>query len=140
MLAVDNLPSPADGNATLLVVNRVGGDLSAKADELGPISGLLFNDAEKAYSFSFSGGCQFRSLLTNSFPRTAPRFSEVIAGGQSGWMKLWAVADRGILGAIINARANAATSPATFSGGRNLHKLMLTNSASYLIPVFPPGC
>jgi len=140
MLAVDNLPSRAGGNDTLLVLNRISGNLSGSVDTLGSISGILYNDTETGYSFGFSGGCQLRSTLNNNFPRTTPRYDQVIPAGRSGWMKLWTSADTAILGAMINFNPNTATSSGAFNQGHNLHKLRLTAAASLTIPVIPPNC
>jgi hypothetical protein len=54
------------------------------APSLDSLFGLLFNDTENSFSFSFRGGCQFRSLLSNTFPRTTPRISQVIPNGHTG--------------------------------------------------------
>jgi uncharacterized repeat protein (TIGR01451 family) len=141
VLSVDNIADRASGNDTLLVVNRFGGNMLEAASPLGAVFGLLFDDGERVHSFSFStSNCQFRSSLTNSFPRTAPPFESVIPAGRSGWMKLWGNADIGILGAVINFNPNVVTSAAAFSQGHNLHKLRLTSAASLTIPVFPPSC
>jgi len=142
VLAADNLASPVDGNSTLLVVNRIGGNLAGGASAIiGPISGLLLDDNEAAFSFGSSvGSCQLRQLLSDNFPRTTPRLSVVISAGRTGWMKLWGASEVGLLGAVINRHPNAATSPAAFNQGRNLHKLTLTNAASYIIPVLAPSC
>ena len=139
VLAASNIPSRADGNDTLVVLNRIGGNLATGASTLSTLFGLMYDDSESVFSFSVSGGCQLRGSLSNTFPRTTPRFETVIPAGRTGWMKIWGGGDIGILGSIINANPNAAASAGAFTGGRNLHKLTLTNAA-YLIPVFPPSC
>jgi hypothetical protein len=139
VLALDNIPSAVDGNNTLLIVNRIGGDLSIGASSIGSIFGLLYDDAENVLSFTTSGGCQLKFTISNTTPRTVPRFETFIPSGRSGWMKMWASSDRGILGSQINFNANAAAQANAFNGGHNLHKLTLT-SDSYTIPVFPPSC
>lgn len=147
VLAVNNLPSPADGNSSLLILNRIGGNLATGANRIGSVFGLLFDDTESAFSFSISGGCQIRQVLSDSFPRTTPRLSQVVPAGRSGWMKLWSngvgssadpLTTPGIIGAIINANPGAAN-PNAFNQGHNLHKLSLT-SDFFVIPVFPPNC
>jgi len=139
VLALSNIPSRVDGNDTLVVLNRVGGSLSVGANSIGSIFGLLYDDAENVLSFTTSGGCQKAFSISNTEPRTVPRFETFIPSGRSGWMKLWAASDRGILGAMINFNANAAAQANAFNGGHNLHKLTLTSDA-YLIPVFPASC
>jgi hypothetical protein len=131
-LAVDSLPSLASGNSPMLIVNRIGGDLTANGLPLGTISGLLFNDIETSQSFSLVGDqCQLRGILANNFPRTVPRYTTVIPPGRVGWMKFWANQDHAITGVLMNEAL------AGFSGGHNLHVLTTTNTASLTIPVFP---
>lgn len=138
VLAVDNIGDRASGNDTLLILNRIGGNLGVGAATLGNLFGLLYDDAEQPHSFTFPGGCQFRGRLTNDFPKTVPRFELVIPAGQSGWMKVWSQADIGISGAVLNRNSTAGAG--SFTEGHNLHRLTLTAAANYVIPIFPPGC
>jgi hypothetical protein len=141
VLAVSNIASRADGNDTLLIVNRVGGNLLTSTSSLGTLFGIAYNDIEDAYSFNVTGGCQLRGSLSNTFPRTAPRIDQIIPAGRSGWLKLYSsTADIAIIGAVINANANTGTAAGAFSGGHNLHKLTLSAAANFTIPVFPPTC
>jgi hypothetical protein len=140
VLALDNIGSRADGNDTLLIVNRIGGNLATGASTLGTIFGILYDDAESGLSFQISGGCQIRNSLSGNFPRTAPRFENFIPAGRTGWLKLFSQSDFGILGAALNFNPNAGTSAGAFNGGHNLHKLKLTPAASLTIPIFPPSC
>jgi len=139
VLALSNIPSRVDGNDTLVILNRTGGSLAVGAASIGSIFGLLYDDAENVLSFTTSGGCQKAFSITNTEPRTVPRFETFIPSGRSGWMKLWASANVGILGAAINYNANAAAQANAFNGGHSLHKLTLTVDA-YSMPVFPPSC
>ena len=141
VLAASSLPARGDGNDTLLIVNRIGGNLATGAATLGTLFGLLYDDAEKAYSFSLTAStCQSRGSLTNDRPRTVPRYETVIGLGRTGWLKLWGGTDIGLLGAQINRNANAASNPGAFNQGHNLHKLTLTTTANVTIPIFPPTC
>ncbi len=140
-LSLDHIPSRGDGNDTLLLLNRIGGDLSTGAATLTGIFGILYDDAEVAASFSVSpGACQFRSSLSNSFPRTAPRFEQFIPAGRSGWLKLFSQSDQGLFGAAITFNAGADANSGHFNQGHNLHKLTNTATATITIPVFPPSC
>ena len=140
VLSLSNISSRADGVVTRLVVNRVGGNLSTTAGSIGLIFGVLYNDEEQPHSFSIPfSACQRVGQLDNDFPRTTPRFQQVIPAGQSGWLKLWSTSDVGILGAAIASVPNAQSAAGTFNGAHNLHKLRLTSDA-VLIPVFPPAC
>jgi hypothetical protein len=145
-LAVDNIPSRADGNDTLLILNRIGGNLATGASPLINLFGILYNDTENALSFGFGGPssspgtCQFRGSFSTNFPRVTPRFDQFIPAGRSGWAKIFSQADIGLLGAVINFNPDAGTSAGAFNQGHNLHKLTLTTTPNYVIPVFPPGC
>ena len=141
-LALDNIGSRADGNDTLLILNRIGGNLGTGAGVLGSVFGIFYDDAETAVSFTFNGGHQFRSSLSNNFPRITPRFETYVPAGRTGWFKVWPTTPTlwGMTGAAINFNPNAASSAGAFNQGHNLHKLTLTNTANYIIPVFPPSC
>lgn len=142
VLAVSSIPSAADGNSTLLVINQMSGSLLTGADRLGSLFGIMFDDQENPFSFTIppQGRCQVEGILSNTFPRTTPPFGTIIPAGRTGWMKFWATADTAILGVVINFNAAAATSAGAFNQGHNLHKLTLTNTASFTIPVFMPAC
>ena len=153
-LALENIPSRLDANETMLIVNRIGGDLSNKLGNVGTLTGLLFNDVEKGFSFSIrTTGCQLREVLTDAFPRTAPPFSKVVPAGRTGWMwirpvetddnsPLGGTSDRrALLGSMIGYNRNAKTSDRAFNQGHNLHKLSKAPFAKLRVPVYvPPSC
>jgi len=131
-LAISGLPSITNGYSSMLVVNRIGGDLRAGAERLGSLFGLLYDDQEASQSFTMVGNtCQLRGILGNNFPRTSPRYSAVIPAGRSGWMKFSSVDDQAITGVVIQQAQD------NFAGGHNLHHLTTTNSATLTIPVIP---
>jgi hypothetical protein len=141
VLAMDNIPSRLDGNDTLLIVDRLGGNLATGLASLGPIFGLFYDDAERGVSFSFNhNSCQFRASITNTFPRITPRFETFVPQGRSAWFKISQNDGVGIVGAAINADASGGVNTNVFKGGHNLHKLTLTNTTIFTIPVFPPSC
>ena len=145
VLASSSIPARVDGNDTLLVINRVGGDLLSTGATIQAIFGLLYDDAENTFSYNFtSGACQFRSSISDAFPRTVPRVSSIIPAGRTGWTKFWSINGFGLLGLQINYNANAATNnplhPGDFSGGRNLHKLTFAPLSTYRVPIFAPTC
>ncbi|MDX2034077.1 MAG: ExeM/NucH family extracellular endonuclease [Blastocatellia bacterium] len=141
VLAADNIPSRGDGNDTMLILNRIGGNLATGAATLGNVFGLLYDDSESVFSFNLSAGvCQFRSSVTNTTPRTTPRFETLVPAGRSGWMKLWAANGGAMTGALLNFNPNAAANTAAFNQGHNLHVLTTTNAMSFSMPVFPPSC
>jgi hypothetical protein len=140
-LALDNIPSRADGNDTLLVLNRIGGHLGVGAATLNDVFGVFYNDVEVGVSFSFNPrACQFRSIINNNFPRITPRFEQFVPAGHSGWLRIYSLSDQGILGAVFNLNTGSVGVADAFNQGRNLHKVTLSSSASYTIPLFPPNC
>ena len=141
VLALSSMGSVTDGNDIFLIVNRIGGNLLSGSSTLGTLFGIAYDDQEQPYSFSFpSGSCQLSGVIgAAGFPRTAPPIRTIIPAGRSGWLKFYNNgADIGILGAVITTNAGAASQANAFSGGHNLHKLTLSGTASYTIPVFPP--
>lgn len=149
VLEIDNLPDRAGGNNTLFIVNRIGGNMATGAGQIGTLTGLLFDDSENAYSFALTtGACQLRSTLSNTFPRTVPRYETIIPAGRSGWMKFSAADPTvGLLGATLNFNPNAGVTGNAFNSGHNMHKLTLNNTGAgstgapnIVIPVFPPTC
>ncbi len=141
VVAADNIPSPADGNSTMAIINRIGGNLATSGAPIGNLTGLLIDDTEVTYSFTANQNlCQYRKVLDNSFPRTLTPFARVITAGRTGWMKFWAFDDKAIFGAQINFNANAASNANLFNQGHNLHKLTLTDATTLIVPVFIPSC
>ena len=133
MLAIDSLASRSEDNQTMLIVNRIGGDLTTALDPVETLAGFIFDNLEKASIFMMSSANnQFRAMLGNSTPRSVPRYDLVIPAGRSGWMKFASVANVGLTGAVINQNANG------FSGGHNLHMLTTTPVSFITIPVYPP--
>jgi len=141
VLALSNIPDRASGNDTMLILNRIGGNLGTGALNLPPIFGIVYSDAEIGSSFSFTPStCQLISSLNNNFPRTVPRIETIIPAGRSGWMKLYSFNDVPLFGAAINFNPDAATNPSAFTQGHNLHKLTLSAAGTLTIPIFPPFC
>lgn len=137
-LALTNLPSPADGNETLLIVSRFGGDLTGQSvGTLGDLAGMLFDAGGSAYSFSFSVSERLLvRTLSDAFPRTQPRWTAALTSGKSGWLRFGSKTDTSIIGVSINRATNAAA----YSQGHNLHALDLTTTATLTIPLVRPPC
>ncbi|HKQ78377.1 MAG TPA: lamin tail domain-containing protein [Blastocatellia bacterium] len=141
ILAVDNIPSPVDGNSTLLVIDRIGGSLATGLSTIGDIFGVAYDDLEQPASFAFSTTRrQFRQTISASFPRTSPRIPALIPSGRSGWMKFSRQTDGAIIGCVINFNPNASSDSSAFNQGRNLSKLSLTTAASFTLPIIRPNC
>ncbi len=140
-VAVDKVRSRADGNDTVLVLNRVGGNLATGSiGSIGSVSGTLFNESGTGFPFSFNvAQPQLVQTITNTFPATSPNFGTVVPPGAIGWMKMAGDADIGLLGAVINFNANAGAAASAFNGGHGLRALTVTPAASFVVPV-GPGC
>jgi hypothetical protein len=109
---------------------------------IGSLFGILYDDAEQPFSFTFSSSeCQLvRSLTSPTFRMLGGGINSLIPQGRTGWLKFYSISNQGYLGAVINFTSLAGQSPSNFNGGHNLHKLTLTSAESYVIPVFPPSC
>ena len=130
VLAIDHLPSPVDGHQSLLVIDRIEGNLATGTRTIGQISGLIHDDLEAGFSFAFSSHRrQMRGILSNSFPRTVPRLTNIVPSGRSGWMRLAPEEGAAIVGALL-----------TVNQGRNLHILTRTATARLTIPLLPAKC
>ncbi len=141
VLVVDNLSSPADDSQGVLIIDRLGGNLLQGGSTLGQLVGIVFNDTESTFSFGLNTSRrQLRLRINDGFPRTTPRFGEIVPSGRSGWMKVWLNSDGAILGALLVFSPKTRASASAFNGGRNLHKLTLTQAARLTIPIFPPAC
>ncbi len=142
VLAVDNIPSRADGNETMLILNRIGGNLGLNADTLGGIFGIMFDDKEAGGSFGIiPGTCQYRDIISSSSIRTVPRIEQRIPTGHSGWIKLFHFLEPAAMtGAVINFNPNADAVSDAYNQGRNLHALSNIGNTVITIPVFPPNC
>lgn len=139
IVALDSVPSTADGNSTLLILDSIGGNLTESGTNLGAIFGYLFDDLENSFSFSsLQNSCQFKVILSNSFPPMFNRFSTVVGAGHTGWMYLNRTNEEALIGVMINR--NSTVSSNNFSQGHNLHILTLTNKSKITVPVSHPGC
>ena len=135
-LAVSSLGSREDLNETMLVINRIGGNLATQADQLERTFGMLYDDVERGVSFTLpGGGCQMVQRLGNEFPRVVPRYDQVIPGGRTGWMRIQSLTGgQAIVGSVINYNQRTRGG---FGSGHNLHVMSLTTEAVLTIPVFP---
>lgn len=137
-LAADALPSLADGNDTLLVVNNLSGNLLSSG--LGNLTGQVNNAAGIAFGWNQpiigAGQKQFTSHLTDSFPLISVGFSTVLPAGQTGWLRLSSTTpNQALTGAVFYRNVNAPGD--VWQGATNLRAISLINS-SLTIPVLPP--
>ena len=136
-IAADNVPSAQDLNSTTLLLNSLRGDLTSAMGSVGTMFGLLYDDVEVSYSFSVNIGCMTKITLSDTTPRTAPRFTTVIPAGRTGWIKLYSNTANAVVGAMVNRNPNTESRPDVFNGGHNLHHLTLSTNGFLTIPVFP---
>lgn len=142
-VAIDNLPSRADGNESRLILNRLGGDLRVGADSLGTIAAVIYDDLENAIGLSRAGSIQLIwdvSGCLGDFPCAGPRFEQFIPSGRSGWLKLFGQSEIGVFGAMINFNRSSREQATAYNQGHNIHHVTLTAAASITIPVAPPNC
>jgi hypothetical protein len=139
-VAADSIPSRADGNDTMLILNRFGGNLGTGAATIGTLFGLLYDDSERSVSFNVTDACQLRFSFSNQTPRTTPRFENFIPAGRTGWAKFYSQGNVGLFGAMINFNPSSDAQASAFNQGHNLHKLTLNTGMTLTIPVFPPNC
>ena len=144
VVSMNDIPSRVDGNDTLLIVNRIGGDLTSTVAPLGTMFGLIYNDAETPSSFSFANASssQFRSVLSNTFPRTVPQFQTIIPAGRSGWMRVFHSSQaNAYLAATLNFNASAGASANAYNNGQNLtHRTLTTGGTTLAMLVSTPPC
>lgn len=140
VVATSGFQSRADGNNTLLILNRIGGDLVNGTPTTSALTSLVYDDAENAFSLTFNLTCQYRGSVWVS-TRASPRFETAIPPGRSGWAKYYNNSvDEALLGATINLNQNTGAQAGAFNTGHNLHKLSYTTSVIYTIPITPPTC
>ena len=133
-LAISSLGSPEEGNQSLLVLNRLGGDLTRPLAALGQVGGWLYDNVETPWRFSFPHStCQFLQLLGgNGVPRLSPPYDRILGRGRSGWMRLF-LEEPG--GALTGALLQRNPLPAGMTQGRNLHHLTTTPEAQLRLPL-----
>ncbi|HMV51621.1 MAG TPA: hypothetical protein PKD31_28020, partial [Blastocatellia bacterium] len=84
--------------------------------------------------------CQFRKVIANDFPQTAPNMSTLLEPGRSAWMKFWPHgANKGVTGVVLYLNQSTSLNDSRFTGGRNLHHMTLTTD-ELTIPIIPPTC
>jgi hypothetical protein len=133
------------GNLTLQNVtlsNGVarGGDGGGRGGGVAGQGGAIFNQGTLLVDFGALASVPVPIEHNEQFPTYHSAFDTFVPSGRSGWLKLFASSDQGILGAATNFNPNAAGDTGAFNQGHNLHKLTLTSTVSNTIPIFPPNC
>jgi hypothetical protein len=148
VLQISDIPSAQDRTATLVVVNRIGGNLAPTktAATLGNFGGNLFSDLGASAAIGTALGTpQFVAELNDGFP-AVPNFSTMVPAGHTGWMKLFSPSDIGVFGAVLYGQSGKPGKKikdrkvSRPDGGVNMRALTTTSSASVVIPVLPVTC
>lgn len=125
-LAVSSFNSQATETSNLIIYSP-SANLTIGAVDTVNVFTLIYDDAEKSISSSFSVRCYRNTSFTALFNRGGGINSRVPAG-RTGWIRLNATS-RPILGSVI-------TRGPVFQGGYNLHALSLLSSYEITLPVF----
>jgi hypothetical protein len=135
-LLLTDVPNPADGNDTLLVFHRIGGDLSAGVSPIGGFRGILYPKREPESFTPFTATttrAQFFSALSDAFPLTTPSFAQLLSGGKDWRMVFHASHELGLAGLALNR------GPAKLNKNL-LAPLALTRAASLTVPTYVVPC
>lgn len=133
LVSIDNFPSRGDGKSTLLVADRLGGNLTGTVGPIGRLFGTMYDDAENKVSWSLpAGGSQLEAVLQNGVPLTPPPIETFVPAGRTGWTKLRIYpVETPLIGAAFFAGGP--------SGSINLPASTLTTT-TLTIPVNAPTC
>ena len=143
VVALDNVPSRADGNSTLWFIDRLDGNLATSSFTSATLTGVLYDDTEAPYAIGNYGmACQLTGqILPLGF--SGQRFETVVPPGHTGWLKLFFIGaqqPKGLLGAQLNFNPNTRSISTAFNQGHLLHKLTMSDNTVLTIPVAPPTC
>ncbi len=148
VLQVSDIPSAQDRTATLIVLNRIGGNLTTAAATLGNLQGLLSNDlgASAAIAIPSVASPQLVEELNDGFSAD-PNLSTTIPAGHTGWLKVFSSSDLGLSGAVLYGRSSKPHRSQTKErkvshpdGGVNMRTLTTSAAANVVIPVRPAIC
>ena len=76
VLALSNIPDRASGNNTMLILNRIGGNLGIGASTLGTVFGILYDDSENSLRKIEEGRQPIPRSLPYSLPVSGKRENE----------------------------------------------------------------
>lgn len=142
VLAVDKVTSRRDGNDSLLVLNRLGGNLSFRTGTIGFFKGVMYEEAGGSYEFTDSRGLtQYFVTLSDFLPIFgATKFEQLVPAGAWGWLKFWAQNDYALSGALLNFKFNPNLNRLETTGGQNLPALRLVEATTLIVPIIQPVC
>ena len=129
-LAYNGLTSAADGNDTIVVVNRIGGNLAGKIDGIGALSGVVSGARGKFAFKTRVDSCQMQSSLGDLLPN----LNAAVPAGKTAALEIASDGgDIGLFGVVLTANARNAS----FAGARNFDSSSPAESDSLLVPVKP---
>lgn len=133
LVSIDNIPSRGDGKNTLLVANRVSGNLGSTLATVGKLVGTMYDDAENKTGWVLPAPTsQLVAELQNGVPTTPPPFEKLIPAGRTGWTRFRIFSgDSPLLGAALF------NSP---GGSFNLRTSTLSSTTTLVMPVVAPVC
>lgn len=130
-LALDQIPSPADGVKQLLVINRIDGSLVNGMPAIGRLRCDIFDPAGTRFSFtSRSFGPQVRAFFYNLVNPgfTSNYLYNYLPASQYGWLRIHPVNAGALTGAVLYFRDSGATT-VPHPGGYNLRHLTTTQAS-----------
>ncbi|MBK6796533.1 MAG: lamin tail domain-containing protein [Acidobacteria bacterium] len=139
-LAADYLALSSAENSSMLIVNRIGGDLGSELLPVGRLNVIFHSDAEKASGFEINSlerqvFAKFDSGLLTSAGGLAGELPE----SRYGWARIRHDSGGAITGAIINHNPGSTGNFTALNHGRNLHRLTFASATGLKFPVRPPG-
>lgn len=133
-VAVDPVFSPADGDRTLIAINRIGGSLVSGATPIGGVGQIFNNTTQQNRSFSFSGLGQAILITTINTPRVVGGFGTFIPSGATARFEFGGA---GISGAFIHLNSVKKGKQSNYGDNVNVVTVAL---ATLEIPVIAPTC
>lgn len=135
-LALDQIPSPADGVKQMLVINRIDGSVVSQMPAIGRLTCDLFNQDGARFSFtSRSWGPQVRAFYYNLVNPgfTSTYLYNYLPAGQYGWLRARPVDAGALSGAVLYFRDVRGTT-VPYPGGYNLRHLTSTQATLEVSP------
>ncbi len=129
-LALDQIPSPADGVKQMLVINRIDGSLINGMPGIGSLECDLFNQYGARFNFtSRSFGPQARTYFYNLVDTefTSANLYNYLPAGEYGWLRMRPTEAGAITGAVLYFRESEGIT-APYPGGYNLRHLTNTQA------------
>ena len=134
-ITVDPVFSPADGDRTLIAINRIGGSLVSGVNPVGGIGNVSNNTTQQSRSFSvFSGTGQYFLITATNSPRVPGTLGTLIPAGDTAKFEF---GGGGISGAFIHSNSVKKGKQLNFGGNVNV---VTVAAATLEIPVIAPTC